>query len=353
MSIRTRLTLWFVGMLLGSFLLMAGILHHELVGEYEEGRPRESPGEIISDIVLFYGLPTALLLLIGGSYVVRRALRPVEQLTAAAERVHAGNLTERIPGSGRADELDRLAAVFNAMLARVEQGVESVRNFGLNTSHELRTPITILCVETELALQEPGRPEPERARLVSQLEELRRLGALVDALGLLAKRDAGIEIMVREQVEVEKIFRAAVADVQVLAARRAIAVTLTHCDPATLLGDPSRLRQAMLNLLENAVKHNRSGGWVTAELRRAPDRITWQLENSSDGIPADFLPRVFDRFARGAGVTEGSGLGLSIARTIVEAHHGTIACVNHAPGVVRVSCVIPTDPARVTEITTG
>ena len=109
MTIRTRLTLWYAGMLLGSLLLMGGVLHYELVGEYERGLVPESPAEKIADLLLFYGLPTAIVLVLGGSWLIHRALRPVETLTAAAERVHAGNLAERIPRSGRGDELDRLA----------------------------------------------------------------------------------------------------------------------------------------------------------------------------------------------------------------------------------------------------
>lgn len=117
------------------------------------------------------------MLVLGGSWLIHRALRPVETLTAAAERVHAGHLTERIPRSGRGDELDRLAGVFNEMLARVEAGVASVRDFTLHASHELKTPLTILAIQAEAALAETTLTPDQRGLLESQLEEVRRLAA--------------------------------------------------------------------------------------------------------------------------------------------------------------------------------
>lgn len=332
MSIRTRLTLWYAGMLLVSLLLMGGVLHYELVGEYERGLAQESPGEKIADLLLFYGLPTVIVLVLGGSWLMHRALRPVETLTAAAERVHAGNLTERIPRSGRGDELDRLAEVFNAMLARVEAGIASVRDFTLHASHELKTPLTILSAETELALGDPATPAGQRERLASQFEEIRRLAALVDALSLLAKADAGLPVIAREPLRFDEMLRLAVEDARLLAAKNGITIELTRCDAAPLDGDRARLRQVLLNLFDNAVKHNHPGGWVHVELSAEPENCTLSIENTGAPIPSDLLPRIFDRFVRGSVTVDGTGLGLSITKTIVEAHGGTIVGTNRDSG---------------------
>ena len=350
MTIRTRLTLWYAGMLLGSLLFMGGLLYYELVGEYARGRAPESPAEKISDIVLFYGLPTMIVLVLGGSWLIHRALRPVEALAASAELVHAGNLTERIPVSGRGDELDRLAGVFNVMLARVEAGVGSVRDFTLHASHELKTPLTILSAETELALNDPATSERERPRLVSQLEEIRRLAALVDGLSLLAKADSGLPMIAREPLRLDELLSAAVEGAGTLAKPQGIRIELTHCEVAPLNGDRAGLRQALLNVLGNAVKHNHPDGWVRIALRASAQQFTLTIENTGTSIPSELLPRIFDRFVRGSATTEGSGLGLCIAKVILEAHGGSIQCTCLPDGVVRFVMRIPRLPGSAQQL---
>ncbi|MEO7699604.1 MAG: ATP-binding protein [Opitutus sp.] len=330
MTIRTRLTLWYAGILFGSLLLMGGVLHYELVGEYERGRPPESPSEKITDIVLFYGVPTGIAVVLGGAWLIRRSLRPVETLVASAERVHAGNLAERIPLTGRGDELDRLASVFNVMLARVEAGVASVRDFTLHASHELKTPLTILSAESELALNEPSISAAERVRLTSQIEEIRRLAILVDALSFLAKVDAGVPVIARESLRLDEVLRVAVENARALGAARGVTIELVRCDAAPIDADRAGIRQVLLNLLENAVKHNRANGWVRVELLADTEGATLSVENSGIPIPPELLPSIFDRFVRGPGTVEGSGLGLSIAKTLIEAHGGAMTYVDRA-----------------------
>jgi signal transduction histidine kinase len=341
MKIRTRLTLWYAGMLLGSLLLMGGVLHYELVGEQERGRPPESPAVKIADIVVFYGLPTVIGLVLGGSWLMHRAMRPIEALAAGAERVHAGNLTERIPRTGKGDELDRLAGGFNEMLARIDAGTASVRDFALHASHELKTPLTVLSAEAELALGDPATGPSERARLLSQSEELRRLAGLVDALGLLAKADAGLPVIAREPVELDRLVRQAVGDALVLGEPCGITVDLARCDSAALDGDPAGLRQVLLNLLANAVRHNARGGWVRVALHRRAEGVTLLIDNSAPALPAELVARLFQRFARGTSPAAGSGLGLSIARTIVQAHGGTLTYAAPEPGIVRFAVELP------------
>lgn len=341
MTIRTRLTLWYAVVMFASLLFMGGVLHYELVGEFERGRPIESPREKIADIVLFYGIPTALILVMGGSWLIQRALRPIETLVSTAERVHAGNLGERIPLSGRGDEIERLTAIINAMLARIEAGVSSVRDFTLHASHELKTPITILTAETELALGRPDLPAVELDRLRSQFEELRRLGTLIDGLGLLAKAEAGIPVILRESLRLDELLRQVAEDVKTLAATKRITVEMAQCDAVVLNGDPDRLRQALLNLLENAVKHNRIDGSVRIALIASSAGPRLKIENTGQPIPAVLRSRIFEPFVRGSDRTEGAGLGLSIAKTIVVAHGGSISASDEQSGWTCFEVVFP------------
>lgn len=332
MTIRNRLTLWYGGMLFCSLLLMGGVLHHELVGEYEDGHAPESPAVKIADILTFYGVPTFVVLILGGAWLIRRALRPVETLVATAERVHAGNLTERISGSGQGDELDRLADVFNTMLGRIDAGVASVRDFTLRASHELKTPLAILSAESELALGDPGTSAGERERLTSQLEEIRRLAALVDALSMVAKADVGLPVITREPVHFDQLLRTAVDEARTLASLQGITIELNRCDGTLIQGDRSGLRQVLLNLLGNAVKHNQPGGWVHVALVSDQTNAELSIENTGKSIPQDLFPHIFNRFVRGTDAGDGVGLGLSIAKAIVDAHQGSVSCIPRDDG---------------------
>jgi len=347
MKIRARITFWFAGILLVSLLHMGAVLRHELIGEYERRRNTESPSEKIADSIFLYGLPTLVVIVAAGSWLISRALRPIEDFTAVAERIHAGNLAERMPLSGRNDELDRLAHVINEMLGRVEAGVASVREFTLHASHELKTPLTILSAESELALSEPDLSEAERQRLESQTEEVRRLAALVDALSMLAKSDAGLPIVSMECFSFDEMTQAGVNAARLLAMRRGISMEIVRCDHAMIHGDRSNLWRALLNVLENAVKHNHEGGWVRVTLCVEGEQLRLSVENTGELISPALLPRVFDRFVRGSESSEGSGLGLSIAKVIVTAHRGTIECFRRDEGgatfVIRLPTAEPKD----------
>ena len=147
MSIRSRLTLWFATILLVSLAVMAGVFHFEMREDRQRmrnGEPLPSTWEETGEFVLYYGMPAALLLLVGSSLLLRRFLRPISRLKEGAENLHLYRLNERLPSVGTGDELDRLTEVFNAMSARLEASVAQVRDFTLHASHELKTPLTIM-----------------------------------------------------------------------------------------------------------------------------------------------------------------------------------------------------------------
>lgn len=338
MSIRARLTLWYAAVMFVCLLLMGVLTYREFAPEPRRGlrneiaRPEQEDDtdDLVETlrILLWCGVPAGLLALGGGWWLMRQALAPVTALTQTAERITERNLGEQLPRSGRGDEFDRLTEVFNAMTARLQDSFARIRDFTLHASHELKTPLTVLCGETETALRDESLSPTERERAVSQLDELRRLARIVDALTLLARADAGLVALALAPVRLDELVREAFADTQVLALAPGHRVELTACDETTVHGDAHRLRQLLLNLADNAVKYNEPHGSISMALRRSGDAVLFTIANTGPGIAPESLPRVFDRFFRGESThssrTDGCGLGLSIAQWIVAAHSGTI-----------------------------
>lgn len=348
MTIRTRLTLWYALILSGSLVLIALGTYREILEQARSDRPAESARHALKEsgeMILQVGLPALVLGLAGGWWLTRKTLAPVSALTRAAERVHEKNLHEQLPRSGSGDELDRLTEVFNAMTARLDSSFQRIREFTLHASHELKTPLTIMQgeLETELMLESPGTRE--RERLLSQLDEVRRLTKIVDGLTLLAKADAGQIQLDRQPVRLDELVRDAFDDAKILAQPHRVTVSLGACEPAVVQGDRDRLRQLLLNLSDNAVKYNRPGGTVRMELLTKSGQVEVTMINTSAGVPPELLGRVFDRFFRcdsshNNGV-DGCGLGLSIAQWIAVAHAGTIKMSSTAGAQTAVTVTFP------------
>ena len=346
MTIRTRLTLWYGAILLVSLMILGAALHYEWVEQATRLRDArklpESAWIEVGEILLDYGVPTVLLLLVGGSWLLRKSLAPITELTKAAERIGADDLRERLPRSGNGDEVDRLTDVLNAMMARLEDSFARVREFTLHASHELKTPLTVMRAEIESSLPELHRDPAVRDLLANHLDEIQRLTRIVDGLTLLSKADAGQVDLHLERVQLDELVAESFADAQILAQPSRLAVVLEVCDPAQVQGDRHRLRQLLLNLTDNAVKYNQPGGSLSVSLRRHATEVELEIRNSGAGIPAALLPRVFDRFFRvdpsHSNQVEGCGLGLSIAQWIVRAHGGSIRLASE-PGKLTTATV--------------
>lgn len=345
MTIRTRLTAWYAGIMFVSLLVMSLLMYHEFANE---PRPQpDNPAEKSSEsdeadlseilrIVFWCGVPAALLATAGGWWLMRKSFAPVAALTRAAEKIHDGNLHEKLPRSGSGDELDRLTEVFNAMTARLDNAFQRIREFTLHASHELKTPLTILHGEMETALTEEPLTPAQRERLASELDEVQRLAKIVDGLTLLTKADAGQIQLKREPVQFDEIVRDVFADAQILARPANISVTLKDCEAIGVHGDKHRLRQLLLTLTDNAVKYNQPGGTVEFSLRRTATEAVLHISNTGPGMAPETLPRVFERFFRGDAshnsAVDGCGLGLSIAQWIATAHHGSLK-IESTPGL--------------------
>jgi len=353
MTIRARMTIWYCAALLLSILLVL-VLGLDELQERKQGekQPSEGMAELVW-IVGWVGAPAVLLGIGAGWWLTRKALAPVATLTDAARRVTESNLNRELPRSRNGDELDQLAAVLNDMTGRLHRSFRHIREFTLHASHELKTPLTILCGETETELHDESLPPAERDRAANRLEELRRLARIVDGLTLLAKADSGLIPIASTPVHLQDLVQDSFADAQVLAQASDLTVELSACDEAIVRGDAHRLRQLLLNLVDNAVKYNQKGGSVVMGLQAKNGTAELTVANTGPGIAPETLPHVFERFYRGDAVqghaVAGCGLGLSIAEWIVTAHGGTI-CIDSIPSTLTtVKVLLPIVP-KMTEV---
>jgi heavy metal sensor kinase len=281
-------------------------------------------------------LPLAVLLAGGGGWLLaRRALRPVDRMAAAARRISAEHLDERLGTSGTGDELDRLATTLNAMLGRLDTAFRQIRRFSADASHELQTPLTILRGELEVALRAPRSPEEYRRVLTSALEESDRIAQLVEGLLLLSRADAGVLRMDRQPVDLAQVAADVCAHIRVLAEARGVLLTMEESAPTTIQGDRAHLRRLILNLVDNGIKYTPRGGRVSLALAQEGEWAAVRVSDTGIGLSREDQERIFQLFYRAPAAAaqgeEGSGLGLSIARSIAEAHGGRLE-VDSLPG---------------------
>ncbi len=290
---------------------------------------------------LLTSVPLALLVAsLGGYFLARKSLAPVVLMSAAAARIGATNLHERLPVANERDELGKLASVFNNLLARLHESFEQQRRFMADASHELRTPLSIVRGESEVALSKNSRTlEDLRESLAIVHDEGRRLTSIVEDLFTLARADAGQFTLAKRDLYLDELACEAAHSVRSLAAKREVSI---NCDGRVELpfhGDESLLRRMMTNLLDNALKHTPIGGSVKVTAARQDGAYVLSVSDTGCGIPVDAQPHIFERFYRadkartraaisngdgGEADGGGAGLGLSIALWIAEAHDGQL-----------------------------
>jgi heavy metal sensor kinase len=281
-------------------------------------------------VLLAISNPIALLLAsLGGLWIANKVLSPVDRLTRAAEHIGRGNLSERVEETRANDEIGRLAATFNEMIGKLEQAFQRERRFTADASHELRTPLAILRGDIEVALRRDRSPEEYRRVLASNLEEIARLTKLTDDLLTLARSDAGEVMLEMEPVRIDRITSEVCDSLAPLAISAGVTLDYRIPDsPVLIEGDASRVKQLVVNLLDNAIKYTPQGGGVRLELRVESGSAVLEVADTGRGIPEDALPRIFERFYRQSDPRDlrasGFGLGLAISKWIVDAHHGEI-----------------------------
>jgi heavy metal sensor kinase len=292
--------------------------------------------------------PAALLATaLGGWWLARRALRPIEGMTATAAAIGPERLGDRVDVPATRDEVAYLGRTLNTMLDRVQRGVEEEQRLVADASHELRTPLAAMRAELDVSLR--GELEPEARRvLLSVREEVDRMSRTVDDLLTLATVDQGL-VLHREAVDVRALAGAVIAGLEAMADARGVAVVVEG-EPVVVQGDPERLRHAIRNVVDNAIGFSPAGSVVTVRTVRAGEFARLVVEDEGPGIPAEQRERVFDRFHRAdpsrTRATGGSGLGLAITREIVLAHGGVVRAGAGARGA-RVTIDLPAAPAPI------
>ena len=270
----------------------------------------------------------AALALGGGSFLVKRALLSVDKIAASAERISSQNLSERLPVARTGDELERLSVALNHMVQRLDDAFQYSRQFMADASHELRTPLTVLRGELESFIQEPALAPEWRERLGSALEEVERLTSIVEGLFAISRLDAGEAAAEWVKFDLARLAAATADQMSLLAEDKNIHVTCAAAQPVWVEGDQARLKQVVVNLLDNAIKYTLQGGAVALTVSANHSKAVLEVADNGIGIPAEALPRVFDRFFRVDKARSrelgGAGLGLSIVKSICMAHHGRV-----------------------------
>jgi heavy metal sensor kinase len=286
-------------------------------------------------IFLLWGLPlVAFTALIGGYLLVGRALRPVDEIAASAERISSHNLSERLPAAKTGDELERLSIALNHMIERLEKAFHHSRRFMADASHELRTPLTVLRGEIESCVEAESLPSEWRDRLGSALEEIERLVNIVEGLFAISRLDAGEAQAESVLFDLAELTSATADQMSLLSEDKQITVKCLARERVYVKGDRARMKQVIVNLLDNAIKYTPPAGSVTLTVSSG-EHATLEVADTGMGIPEKSLPLVFDRFFRvddaRSRAEGGAGLGLSIVQSICAAHQGRVEA-RSAPG---------------------
>ena len=294
-----------------------------------------SEGAIMQDLqqllyILLLGLPIAVVTAgVGGYVLARRALAPVDRMAERARSINAEHLNDRLPVDNPDDELGRLATVFNETLTRLESSFEQMRRFTTDASHELRTPLTAMRSVGEVGLRGRRDEAAYREIIGSMLEEVDRLALLVDRLLTLSRADTGQAQLSVDMVDIPELAEEIAEQLGVLAEEKNQSIKVQYQVVPRWIGDRVMLRQALLNLVDNAIKYSPVGGSIEILVTQSKEGTLIDVTDTGPGIPADLRSRVFDRFYRvdkaRSRANGGTGLGLAIAKWAVEVNGGRLS----------------------------
>lgn len=301
------------------------------------GKSTEARDDLLARFRATLGVVTLLIVVIaltGGWVATRSALSPIRRLTQAVQGIiQTGRTNARVPAAGTGDAIDLLTSLFNTMLDKIEGLVTAMRGALDNVSHDLRTPLTRLRGTAELALASPPNIDQYREALAVCVEESDRVLVMLNTLMDISEAESGTMQLRREPVRLSEIVERAVDLYRDVAEAKGVTLVADASDDVVVVADRTRLEQVAANLIDNAVKYTATGGRVDVVVVRTEDAAVLRVRDTGSGIPADELPRIFDRLFRGdtSRTERGLGLGLSLVKAVVEAHGGTVDVVSE-PG---------------------
>src|ERR1041385_8060354 len=293
--------------------------------------PREvsvAPLNYLLRILAWLGPVLIVVAFVGGTYLAKKSFSKVNQIIETVKKISADRLYDRIPEHDVPDEIGKLTETFNDMISRLHFSFKQMKQFSADASHELRTPLPVMRAQLETALDNKIPPMELKKIVANCLDESIHMTNIVESLLLLAKADVGQDVIKFEPVDLKSLLHQMYDESVILASQKSITVTLETLDQVTVMGDAQRLRQMLLNLIDNAIKHNHINGRIEISLTRENGKGNIHITDTGIGIPESEIPRIFDRFYRVDRARSrqlgGAGLGLSIVYWIVQAHGGSI-----------------------------
>jgi heavy metal sensor kinase len=297
-------------------------------------------------LTLSIGLPIVLGVATVGSFLaIKGALAPVKKISLHAESITLKHLSQRLAAIDTRDEIAELSNTLNQIISRLEHSFRAASRFTADASHELRTPLTIISGELERLINDPTVPQPIRESLTSLLEETEQLVKIVQSLLTLSRLDTGNAQTENVKFDLAELASSTAEQFVPVASEKQLSLSYHLPEPVEIQGDRVRLKQVIVNLLDNAIKYTPSGRTIDLRVEARDKRACLSVSDNGGGIPESELPYVFDRFFRGtqtrAQSPDGTGLGLSIVRSVCTAHGGDVTVENLQTGGCRFQVVLP------------
>ncbi|MBA4312945.1 MAG: hypothetical protein C0417_09975 [Chlorobiaceae bacterium] len=329
----SKLILWCT-----SIVILTVFLIPFTVYKYFNQIVKEAPDKSIAEVLepinnLFIGLGfvavlVIIALLVGGYFISRSAFSKINRIVDTISKINVDRLFERIPHQNGKDELGKIISSLNEMISRLDVSFQQMKQFSADASHELKTPLAVMRAQLENGMKSNANLTELRDTIAECLDETLRMSNIVESLLLLAKNDAGQPIIKSEIINLKDLIEQTFEESKMLASQNSILVSLTNIEDATISGDVDRLRQMLLNLIDNAIKYNHPNGKIEIGLWKENNRAKIIITDNGIGIPEEDIVRIFDRFYRVDKARSrergGTGLGLAISKAIVEAHSGCV-----------------------------
>lgn len=332
-SSRYKLLLWYsLIFILTVFLILFTVY------QYFNQTVKESPDRLVTQIIEptnnllialgFVAVTVILALFIGGYFILRRSFLKINRVSDSIGKINVDRLYERIPEHEGKDDFEKIVSSFNEMLSRLDVSFQQMKQFSADASHELKTPLAVMRIQLENGMKSNAKLTELRDTIAGCLDETLRMSNIVESLLLLAKSDAGQPIIKSEIINLKDLIEQTFEESKMFASQNSILVSLTKLEDATISGDADRLRQMLLNLIDNAIKYNHPNGKIEIGLWKENNRAKIVINDNGIGIPEEDIGRIFDRFYRVDKARSrelgGTGLGLAISKAIVEAHSGCV-----------------------------